>query len=86
MPDTGQEQTSPTAWRVGRSLGRTLYIGDNVVGMVDSPELASVIVHAVNIWRSHGLNHEHLWQSLSSFGDDYQKCLGCGVTRDADRG
>jgi len=31
-------------WRVGRKLGRTLYKDDVVVGMVDTPELASEIV------------------------------------------
>lgn len=68
-------------WRVGRSLGRTLYIGDNVIGMVDRPEQAEMVVHAVNLWLSQR-DHEHLWQRLSSFGDEYQKCLGCGLTQD----
>jgi hypothetical protein len=35
-------------WRVGRKLGRTLYRGDQVVGMVDTPELAADIVAAMN--------------------------------------
>lgn len=35
-------------WRVGKKLGRTLYIGDTVVGMVDTPELAAQIVWAMN--------------------------------------
>jgi hypothetical protein len=35
-------------WRVGRSLGRTLYVGDQIVGLVDTPELASAIVDAMN--------------------------------------
>jgi hypothetical protein len=39
-------------WRVGRSLGRTLYLDDKVIGMVDTPELASDIVAAMNEWES----------------------------------
>ncbi len=35
-------------WRVGRKLGRTLYINDVVVGMVDTPEQAARIVEAMN--------------------------------------
>ena len=43
-------------WRVGRSIGRTVYImtgdtpakGDTVVGMLDTPELATLVVEAVN--------------------------------------
>jgi hypothetical protein len=36
------------AWRVGRSLGRTLYVGDTFVGVVDTPKLAAAIVEAMN--------------------------------------
>ncbi len=35
-------------WRVGRKLGRTLYRGDECVGMVDTPEIAAQIVKAMN--------------------------------------
>ena len=35
-------------WRVGRTIGRTLYIGDKCIGMVDTPELAAAIVEAMN--------------------------------------
>jgi hypothetical protein len=35
-------------WRVGRSLGRTLYKDDRCVGIVDTPELAAEIVEACN--------------------------------------
>lgn len=34
-------------WRVGRKLGRTLYLDDVCVGMVDTPELAERIVRAM---------------------------------------
>lgn len=40
--------TANSRWRVGTKLGRTLYIGDQVIGMVDTPELAAQIVDAVN--------------------------------------
>lgn len=35
-------------WRVGRSVGRTIYIGDRLVGLMDTPELAQQVVDAVN--------------------------------------
>ncbi len=35
-------------WRVGRKLGRTLYLDEQVVGMVDAADLASAIVQAMN--------------------------------------
>lgn len=68
-------------WRVGRSLGRTLYIGDNVIGIVDNADQAAMIVHAVNTWQAAGPHHEHLWQKRSSFGEDWEVCLGCRVQR-----
>jgi hypothetical protein len=37
-----------TRWRVGRTLGRTLYRDDVCVGMVDTPELAAEIVEKMN--------------------------------------
>lgn len=48
--------------RVGRKLGRTLYLGtggdeqddDIVIGMVDTPELAREIADAVNYHYGHG--------------------------------
>ena len=41
-------RAGPPRWRVGRTLGRTLYIGEQLVGMVDTPELAERIVEAMN--------------------------------------
>jgi hypothetical protein len=35
-------------WRVGRKLGRTLYLDGQCVGMVDTPTLATSIVVAMN--------------------------------------
>jgi hypothetical protein len=35
-------------WRVGRKLGRTLYVDGVCVGMVDTPALALAIVAAMN--------------------------------------
>ncbi len=40
-------------WRVGRKVGRTLYVGDDCVGIVDTPELAARIVAAVNATPGH---------------------------------
>lgn len=35
-------------WRVGRKVGRTIYQGDTLIGMMDTPELARRVVDAVN--------------------------------------
>jgi NTP pyrophosphatase (non-canonical NTP hydrolase) len=35
-------------WRTGRRVGRTLYLDDVLVGVVDTPELAAQVVAAVN--------------------------------------
>lgn len=51
------EGTKPGRWRVGRKLGRTLYIGDRCIGIVDTPELAAEIVEGVNA------NNPRLWPS-----------------------
>lgn len=38
-----------TGWRTGRSVGRTIYdADDNLIGMMDSSDLASAAVDAVN--------------------------------------
>lgn len=34
-------------WRAGKTLGRTLYLDGVLVGMVDSPEIATAIVTAM---------------------------------------
>jgi hypothetical protein len=38
----------PERWRVGRSVGRTVYQGDELIGVMDTPELAALVVAAVN--------------------------------------
>jgi hypothetical protein len=40
-------------WRVGRKVGRTIYIHDGngegeLIGLMDTPELAQLVVDAVN--------------------------------------
>ena len=39
-------------WRVGRKVGRTLYDGDTLIGVMDTPELAERVVEAVNVYES----------------------------------
>jgi len=34
-------------WRVGSKVGRTVYIDDQLVGVMDTPELAAFVVRAV---------------------------------------
>ncbi len=36
------------AWRVGRKVGRTIYRGDDLIGVMDSAEDAVLVVRAVN--------------------------------------
>lgn len=43
-----KEIEAMATWRVGRKLGRTLYKDDACVGMVDTPELATLIVETMN--------------------------------------
>lgn len=40
--------SGPVYWRPGSKVGRTLYRGDELVGLVDTPALAMEIVTAVN--------------------------------------
>ncbi len=35
-------------WRVGRKVGRTIYDGDKLIGMMDTRELAELVVRHVN--------------------------------------
>lgn len=47
--DEKSEPPGTTPWRVGRKAGRTLYDkNDRLIGMVDSPDMASLVVEAVN--------------------------------------
>lgn len=50
---------STRAWRVGRSVGRTVYVqlgsepskDDVLIGLMDTAPLAKLVVDAVNQWR-----------------------------------
>lgn len=42
----GAEEAQP--WRVGRKVGRTVYSGDTLIGLMDTPGLARIVVDAVN--------------------------------------
>jgi len=46
--DQAPATTPTTRWRVGRKVGRTLYLDDVLVGMLDTPELAAKAVAALN--------------------------------------
>lgn len=41
-------------YRVGRTLGRTIYDGDTLIGMMDTPELGAMVVEALNDRRCPG--------------------------------
>jgi hypothetical protein len=36
-------------WRVGRSVGRTIYLNDELVGLMDTRELAARVVAALQM-------------------------------------
>jgi uncharacterized protein (DUF433 family) len=46
--DAEQVSLATGRWRVGSKLGRTLYLDDVCVGMVDSPKIAERIVERMN--------------------------------------
>lgn len=48
VDDRGPSSRSGPVWRVGRKVGRTLYVDDKLVGMVDTPEIAAQIAAAMN--------------------------------------
>lgn len=53
--------TAIDAWRVGRHVGRTIYRNDQLVGLMDTPELADQVVKALNLMSDRywcGLCHE----------------------------
>lgn len=68
------------AWRVGRSVGRTIYrmVGpeaskqDVLIGMMDTPELAAQVVEAVNAQRAR----------LKHAGGNAEDCPICKWRRD----
>ncbi len=41
-------------WRTGRKLGRSVYIGDELVGLMDTPQLARLVVDSVNASQAYG--------------------------------
>lgn len=48
LTEKGKVTINPLRWRIGAKLGRTLYMGDRCIGMVDTPGLAIMIVQAMN--------------------------------------
>lgn len=38
-----------STWRVGRKVGRTVYQDDELIGVMDTAELAEKVVRAVNL-------------------------------------
>lgn len=44
----GSTQSLETKFRVGRSVGRTIYFGEELVGLMDTPDLARRFVEAIN--------------------------------------
>lgn len=47
-PACRANKASTPIWRVGKTLGRTLYKNEELVGLLDTPELAAEVVQAMN--------------------------------------
>lgn len=46
---TDVRSSAPTGrWRSGRQVGRTIYLDEVLVGVMDTPELAARVVAALN--------------------------------------
>lgn len=61
------------AWRVGREQLRTLYFNDELVGLVDTPELALVLTTAANL--AHATLSDELVAELRSAANDARQVL-----------
>lgn len=46
-------------WRTGRKVGRTVYFNDQIVGLMDTPELAGMVTASANVATA-TLNDERL--------------------------
>jgi hypothetical protein len=44
---SGPDRSEAERWRTGRKVGRTVYVNDELVGVMDTPELAEQVVRAV---------------------------------------
>lgn len=56
-------------WRVGRKVGRTVYDGDTLIGVMDTPELAARVVAAVNAPCDCEERSEAMWRLLVHVAD-----------------
>lgn len=84
-----KEDVAMGSWRVGRKLGRTLYVDDVCVGMVDTPALASEIVHKMSeTWpcsmcdgapHPKGKSHSQCFCKHLRCEAGSRRCLKCGV-------
>jgi len=59
-------------WRVGRKVGRTLYFGDKLIGVMDTPGLADTVVRAVEAYSSVRVD------SKPPVTEETRHCGGCG--------
>lgn len=77
---------APTpVWRTGKKVGRTIYAGDTLIGVMDRREDAELVVRAVNAMKSEvgelakalGFLRELQWNACV----DYERgCLFCGAS------
>lgn len=50
-------------WRVGKTLGRTLYLDEQCVGMLDDPRLARAVVEGLALLEGDDLGDDDLWRA-----------------------
>jgi hypothetical protein len=63
--------------RVGRTVGRTVYEGDTLVGVMDTRELAAEVVDAVNTMRADRDPHHAGWCEDGTGVRDDGRCEFC---------
>ena len=73
-------------WRVGRKVGRTIYDGDTLIGVMDTPELAARVVEAVNRRTASPVAPEGAAPTPPTSDQRAYPCASCGVMRSASEG
>jgi hypothetical protein len=61
LPAEQMDPLGTTPWRVGRKVGRTVYdVKDRLIGVMDTPDIASLVVDGVNGYWGRGVEPEVL--------------------------
>ena len=69
-----QRRDARSGLRVGRKVGRTIYDGDTLIGVMDTPELAAMVVDAVNATADDARRLRQTLKDIKSL-PSYHDCL-----------